>query len=587
MRRTREIEASEDFLRVRDLPRRAIDRALGEAYAEEITALYRRPGRTVALNWDQGLALHEAAQVRGLVAWLPVGRGKTWVSELLPAVCGYAGHPTCLIVSGRTLADKAIHERRLMYADWKLPDPPPTVVTMQALAKESYADWLMRLKPRVIVIDESDDHANAGVAVARRITRYLMWAEENGIEVIVACLTGTPARLSMMGFWHQLVWCLGTGAPVPLDEKEAQRWASVVDEPGAGARSRAMTGARGYMPGVLGHSFEDARKWFAKRLHDTPGLVRVDEDSAASVPLTVRQVYANECPELDKAFATFLQFGELPGGAELITDPLSRYRIDAQLGTGFYHRFKDPQPPEYWREARRAAAGFVQDAIEASTHTRDPIDTEAQVYRRFSDAPVLVEWIEVKPTYVPVTEPCWLSTSAIETVIEWLEAEPDEPSIVWTGSGEFLEACRVATGLRAYGPRGRDVAATERSILVAPRDKSMIVSWHANKKGLNLQPWGRMLITHPPQSAKWVEQIVGRAHRQGRKGGVHVDILMGSGGSCAAFERMFQEAKFARDLALTQKILRAHIEREKPPRITKGNRFRWAGVTVEQAQKVG
>jgi hypothetical protein len=578
MRRTRDIQATEDFVRVRDLPRREIDRALGQRYADEITARFRRPGSSAALNWKQGLALYEASQVRGLVAWLPVGIGKTWISELIPSVCGYDGHPTCLIVSGRTLADKAAHERREMRKDWRLPSPPPVTITMQALAREDHADWFMRVKPRVIVIDESDDHANASASVSRRITRYLMWAEENGIEVIVVCLTGTPTRLSIMSFWHQLVWCLGTGAPVPLDEREAERWASVVDEPGARAR-KPMGGRGGCMPGVLGHDFESARAWFAARLRDTPGLVRVDEDSAPSVGLTIRQVYANECPRLDQAFGTFLQFGELPGGAELITDPLSRYRIDAQLGTGFYHRFKDPQPPEAWRDARRAAAAFVADAIEASTHTRDPIDTEAQVYRRFPDAPALAAWLEIEPTYTPRTEPCWLSTATIETVIEWLEAEP-EPSIVWTGSGEFLEACRAATGLRAYGPRGRDVAAPERSILTAPRDQSMLVSWHANKKGLNLQPWGRMLITHPPQSAKWIEQIVGRAHRQGRKGGVHVDILMGSGGTCAAFDRMFEEARFARDIALTQKILRARVEREEPPRITQSNRFRWAGAAA-------
>lgn len=578
------IQATPDYIRVRDLPRRVLDVRVAESFARELTPRFRRPGSSATLRPWQAQCLHEVATVRGLVAWLPVGQGKTLVSELIPAACGMAGLPAVLFVKGRTLADKAFHERRELRADWILPDPPPAVVTIESMARESASDWFDRVRPRVIIVDEADDTANVGAAFMRRLTRYLMQAEERGEEVIVVFLTGTPTRSSIMTFWHHLVLALGMGAPMPMTEPEAADWASVIDEFGATASPRAGYKARLPLgPGVLGVTHEAARAWFAQRLRETPGLVRVDEDSAPGVPLTVRQMYAREDAKLDAAYETFLKSGELPGGAEIVTDPLSRYRIDAQLGTGFYMRFRDPQPPDAWKEARSLAAKFVRFAIEESTHTADPIDTEAQVYRRHADAWQLQEWIAIEPTYTPHPEVHWLSTATIQTAVAWL-AEGDRPevrakygpSIVWCGSREFLAALRTATGLFAYGAQGRDIVQKERSILSADRARSLIASWHANKKGLNLQPWGRMLITHPPPSAKWLEQIIGRGHRAGRTQGVHVDVLMGSGGTCDLFDRVFQEARFAQEIALTQKILRANIVREKPPPLTPGNSFRWA-----------
>ena len=110
----------------------------------------------------------------------------------------------------------------------------------------------------------------------------------------------------------------------------------------------------------------------------------------------------------------------------------------------------------------------------------------------------------------------------------------------------------------------------------APEGQSIICSWPACKSGFNLQAWPRLLIAQPPQSAKWLEQIIGRSHRSGQNYPVVADILLGSGGSIDAFEAAIREAGFiSQSIGLTQKILRASIERARP-RITHGNKFRWA-----------
>jgi hypothetical protein len=84
------------------------------------------------------------------------------------------------------------------------------------------------------------------------------------------------------------------------------------------------------------------------------------------------------------------------------------------------------------------------------------------------------------------------------------------------------------------------------------------------------------LIVHPPQSAKWYEQIFGRSHRSGQDRGVVVDVLGTSGGILDGFETAIGEAGFAKQtIVLTQKLLRAKIIRA-TPRVTESNRYRWA-----------
>jgi hypothetical protein len=191
-------------------------------------------------------------------------------------------------------------------------------------------------------------------------------------------------------------------------------------------------------------------------------------------------------------------------------------------------------------------------------------------YRRH---PVIERWVAVKPTFDAKTEAVWVSTSTIQSALDWL-GESTDLGIVWCGSVDFAEALAKAAGLRYFGRKGRSRDGA--MLHDAPLGESMVVSWNANKKGFNLQPWTRQLIVMPPQSAKWIEQIIGRSHRSGQEIAVFIDFLLTSGGTIDLIEKAIGEARFAkRTISLTQKILRAKVHRS-TPEITASNEFRWA-----------
>jgi len=372
-----------------------------------------------------------------------------------------------------------------------------------------------------------------------------------------------------MGYWHLICWALRERAPMPMREGEALLWAGALDNKGP----RGERGGR-VRPGPLGANVKEARAWFAQRLTQTPGVLVVDEDSAPDVPLTVRIRLANECPILDQHFNRFLVDQENPDG-QPVSDPLSRWLIDGQLGCGHYTRW-DPPPPDDWASARRNVARLVRSYIDSPANKRSarPIDTEAQVLRRHEDHEVVATWRAIKDTYIPKdnSETVWVSDATLETAIEWLN-ESDDPGIVWCGSVAFAKALSDRGKLPYYGPKGKDQRGRG---LHNATVENIVASWKANKKIFNLQPWARQLIVMPPQSAKWLEQIFGRCHRSGQKNPVVIDFLVTSGGTLDSFEIAVSEASFSREtITLTQKITRATIERATPT-ITPANKFRWA-----------
>lgn len=551
-----------EFRRVESLPRRTLKEADAAAWAVQLTRELRLPGSTAELRAWQGMAMAETVGCGGAFLGMPVGLGKTLPSFLLATLLD--AHAPVVIVPGAGLRDKTYADFATFLKDWRAPRTPIRVITTQELAPESGATRLEDIAPDFIFIDECDDLANPASSAAARIDRYVVAHP----DVIVVCATGTPSRKSIMNYWHLMGWALRDGMPLPMVGGEARDWSLALDHTPPGRPQSRMS------PGVLGATRELAREWYRTRLAETPGVILVDGDSC-DAPLTIRVRPAKEDARLDEAFTTFLRTLESPDGMP-VSDPLSRWRMDGQLGCGLYLRF-NPPAPEAWMDARRNLARFVRDRIERTRRTSRPCDTEAQVLRRYPDHPAVTTWRAIKDTFVPNTEAVWLSTSVIESVGAWLR-EDSAPGIIWTGCVEFAEACATALRLPYYGREGKE-AKTRRGLHAADPRVSMVASWHANKRGFNLQPWRRQLLVMPPQSAKYLEQIFGRSHRAGQDEAVVVDVLATSGGTYDAFEAALSEAGFAHaTVGMSQKILRAEIVRVLP-RVTRRNAFRWARRT--------
>lgn len=401
-------------------------------------------------------------------------------------------------------------------------------------------------------------------------------------HIPVCVASGTPGRLSILDYWHSLVWCLGDGAPVPLSRSEAQWWAAALDENSANPAKRPR-------PGPLGATRREAMAWYKRRLNETPGVVIVDGDSC-DMPLTVRLRAAGECLDLDQAFRVFREDQLTPGGITPAT-PLEEYKDENHMGCGLYRHYVTLPPPE-WLEARREFARFCREAIKISrdshridrgTHRTRVLDTEGQVVARYAGHPIVAEWLRLKPTFKPETEIIWLSNATIRTAMAWLE-ESTAPGIVWCGSVDFARALATATGLEYFGAQGTGTFGTPLYSFdsdTAPA-RSIIVSWNANKKGFNLHRFSRASVFLPPQSGKWLEQLIGRQHRAKQESHVVFDLFATSGGTFDAFDAALREAGFNRaTIGPTQKILRADVQCVRPA-ITESNCFRWASRTAKK-----
>lgn len=551
-----------EYHRIRDLPRRTLSIAYAEECERELTPLLRVTGsRARLLRW-QAAALWEAyenAENEGVGAWLalPVGTGKTLIAFLLPRLL--AAKRT-LIVCPAAIKDQMRQEFLAYVRDWGALSGVVVIETPNAIGVQSGADLIDRLRPDLIIIDESHKLKNPRSSAARRLDRYIV---EHQDAVKVVAMTGTPSRKSILTYWHILCWALRHMAPVPLNEGEANEWAAALDE--------GVFGMSYADPGVLGSNREQARAWYRRRLNETPGVLVVDEDSAGKVPLHVRWRFARPDPVMNAHYEGFILHNVNPAGIDA-TSGLERWRLDAQLGAGLYSYWKVP-PPKPWADARRDFARAVRGEIDASTWSSRPLDTPAQVIRHCRDLPEVQAWVKIKPTFKPESAYEWFSSSTLEDAREWLREER-RPGVVWVGIPEFGHHLARLTGLPYYGESGTN--ASGQFLNRADPTRSLIASWNANKEGFNMQAWSRALICQHPQSALYAEQLYGRHHRRGQRDAVIYDVLIASGGGIDAFETMIREAETVKQReGLTQKILRASITRGAPT-ITDGSEYRWS-----------
>jgi hypothetical protein len=578
--RASSIRPSPDLQRIVSLPRRTLRKSVAAKHAAAFTAELALV-RGAELRPMQGQLLYEARKVGGLFGSLPVGMGKTLPLELLAVV--FKSRRAVLIIPA-ALQKKTLADRRAFAGVWRLASPPPRIITREILHTDANAYLLDEINPDVILIDEADELANSEAATWVRIERFVQKKRAAGGfgAVRVVALTGTPTRKSILGYWHILRLCLGDMAPVPKDRREAETWAAAIDEkaPRKGFRPK---------PGPLGATLEEARAWYLDRLEHTPGVMLVDKDSAVDpatgkpIPLTIALRVAPECPDIDEAFDVLRTRWESPSG-EPVTDALSLNRIDGQAGCGLYTYWKPP-PPAEWIAARQTVAKFIRKRILDTRRSLKPLDTEAQVLRRHPAHPAVVEWRRVKKTFDPAksSQVAWISDATVQWGVWWIRKHQKAGRIcvVWSGSVEYGKRLAKAAGVPYYGDKGID-RKTGIDLDTASRAKvrtCMVCSWHANKRGFNLQDWRDHAIVMPPPSAKYLEQTIGRSHRAPKPGvaahltPVRVTILLTSGGTLDAFHAALREAEFAKLTAKsTQKILRAKIVG--PPELPES--LRWA-----------
>ena len=592
------VKTSEDFERIVALPVRHLSEEQAERDIELMTPLLTTPeGRAAGARlilW-QGTALKEIAEIEGGYIQLGVGHGKSLIFWC-------AGHvldaERYLYICPAALRDDMRAAFRNYAKHWKTSSPPPTVMAYSDFYRKGAVDLFERLRPDVVGLDESHKSTNQDGTFAVRLDR---WKMMSGCKVVNG--TGTGTRFSIKDFSHNITWSHQDKSPLPLDHNTLDAWAEAVDEKqkvkgkpdfSAQGRRRPAVGVLVDLASRCGIPTPDypmseqqrARWALATRITSTPGIIISDEDSCRQ-PLSIELVYAPEDDAINAAFDVFREEEMGPDG-EQYNDAIVLYTKERQLGCGVVQTW-DPEPPEEWRSALRARNSYCQHII---GHTRarylgairagvpnppypcdSPDAVEAHPVHGKHES--IVEWLKHK-SYVPQTRPTWVSASVIQYAAQWARKHN---GLVWYEFDEVGKVIGAAAGCKVFGASGID----SRGLHVRnhPGGCSIALSIDANLEGRNLQDrWHNNLVIGAPQSARELEQLLGRTHRHGQRHPVSATLLVTSGLSVEAWRASVREATFGYETQKQkQKILRATITEEKPPSQAR----RWRVVEKKKA----
>lgn len=558
----RSVQDSPDLDRILALPRREASLALGEAASEFLTPLLRsRAGeRTGAkLRPWQALAIQEFVENRGCYLGLSVGGGKSLTGYC--AAVAYEAKRPLMLVPGSLLDDT--HTKFRKYIEhWRPPPFPIEIVSFEKFQDDDQWDLLTRYQPDMLIIDEAHKLKSHERAVTRRVARYI-----GETECAVLAMSGSQLQLALSEISHLLTWCLQEGAPIPLNPNELAMWGRALNESEPAIGVRPGIGALRRLGGVGDTVLARARRGFCQRLIETPGVIIAD-DTECTAPLAVEFICAPEDPVLNDVFRVWRQKRETPDG-QRATDVFTQLRYEDEMGSGFYQKW-DPPAPEEWRSARNAFSDLAYEERERSQQSKRPLDTEGAVMRKFSGHPTVVEWKEIKPTFVPKSVPTWLSGSVVDFVAHIIRTEH---VLAVTGSPCFGEAVAAASGRHFFGRKGLDSSGL--FIENEAPGVGAIMSLDANLEGRNLQYlWHDMLIVNCEPNANRVEQLIGRVHRYGQAKSVRVRFLCTSGATWRAWERACEKARFA--LEMTPHLNKALTVDPHAPRYPSLEK-RWAG----------
>lgn len=564
-----EVPDTVEFRRIRDLPRRPLDS--GEALAEALTEAFSTPWGQWKLRPIQALALHDIHQFGGLFGPIRVGGGKTLISYLAPAILD-AKRPLLLVPA--KLKAKTRREFRKLAHHFMGPHPDAYRVESYELLGRPQAGarfdkkgritkqgLLERLRPDVIIMDETHKVKNTRAAVTRRLKRYL----ENNPGTPVIAMSGTITKRSLRDYAHIARWCMPRTCPVPTTHKDLEAWSDCLDEKVNPFR-RVKSGA---LVQLMNAEERDAMRWgeeeelravrqaFRRRMVETPGCVAT-QDGELGVSLSVYGLEPTKIdPEVERQFNTLRTVWETPDGHP-IADGIAMWRHARELGLGFFYRW-NPRPPDEWLDARSQWARFCREVLK---YNRRGLDSESQVATAvdrglYDDGGALHRWRAIKNTFVPNTEAVWFSSEALDTAQEWLR---HHSGIVWVEHTEFGRELAHRTGLPFYSRQGKEPSG--RMIEDHPPGKSLIASIQSNAEGRNLQAWNANLVMSMPPNGAIAEQLWGRTHRDGQEADeVTFHIYTGCYEQVAALYQAQRDSLYTQDTTgQAQKLCYADVE---------------------------
>jgi len=492
------VRETADFARIASLPRRRWQDL--DSQIDRLTARFARVPHVRLLEM-QAAALAEIEQLKTCNVVASLGGGKTLVTALVPVLLA-SQRP--LFLNYARLLDKTVREFRELAAEWRICHGYK-FLSVEKLSTAAYADYLERLRPDLIVIDEGHSLASPTGARFRRLRRY----KEAHPEVVIVVLTATPG-VDLDQYAHVQDLLHGENSPCPREPDVLREWCEALDVHVRGQRRP---------PGALTRwSVKDdlnaVREGVGRRIEESAGNIYSRSAESIDCSIYIADVRVELPASMDELVSSAWNDLILPDGRcfeELYSKPL----ILKQLGAG-YAKVLDPIPPIEWREARSLWSSFVRAIV--SNEQVYGLDTPAQVkaaVRRgeIDDGGLLDHWCEVEPTFTPCTKTEWFDLSVVQFGASWLV---QERGLCWVSQPTVGRKLAELAGVPFFHANGVDP--THGSIEAFHGRTGAVVAIRPNMLGRNLQNrWAKNLYITPPPSPLELDQSIGRTARRGQR----------------------------------------------------------------------
>lgn len=474
----------------------------------------------------------------GLLAQAGVGRGKTLVFALLPAVMGSV-NPLLFVPSD--MLDDTEAARWEWAQEYHIPQC--RVVGYGQLSTAKATSLLQDLQPDLILADEV--HALKNVTAAR--TRRVVWYLNHNPECRLIGMSGSLMSRSLRDFAGLSIIALRERTPLPRQDDELEAWCNVMDPNGEPSDANLALVAQ--LEDGVEHEREALRSALNRRLGSAPGFL-LTEESACGAPLLLKGVSPPLSEAVKEALEGLESNATLPDGTPLV-EAIEMARARKQLALGFYYQWDwpDGEVDVEWMEARSTWAKTCDDYLK--THARPFFDSRFLVEARLREGKIssdilsnaLAAWDLQRHKPPPPTVPVWLDYQPVSWALQ--RAYANGPALVWFRSravGELLQAF----GLPAYW-HGRP----------SPDHKVVALSTKVYYKGKDfLTPWNYQLVLQPGSCPLEWEQLLGRTHRGDKEKEVTTEIYQHTEALCRAMATAVRDASAVQSvLGQRQKLL--------------------------------
>lgn len=526
----------------------------------------------------QAVVLREIEHVGGLLGFIPVGAGKTFLGVLGALALGKHGVSSTVLLVPPTLCDQLWGDLQLIAEHFWVPEfwmqdgssrrrkapnaPVVHVMPYSRLSRPDATDWLTRIAPQAIIADEADKLRDPGTATTSRVLRYFL----NHGNTRFCCWTGSMTDKSIRDYAHLSALALREGSPLPLDKDVVDQWAMALD-PG---ESMSPPGEllRLCEPG------EEVHDGFRRRLCETPGVI-IDVEQSVDVEIVVETKAAPAIPrqvqEALDSVRNWVRPDTMAGAPddEDLVDAMSvaKCALEVACGLFYYWIFPRGEPDaliDQWYEARRDYNGELRQRLKSREEYLDsPMLCELAAQRHWGDrAPdprkptwasqAWPRWRDIRDKVKPETRAHRISDYLARDAAEWALTNR---GIVWYSMIEFGSWVSEISGLPLHGG---GPGADER-IKKEVGNRSIIASIKSHGRGRNgLQLlFADNLIVPFPSSSAMAEQLLGRTHRQEQMASVvravtydHTEEMRG------AIDQVLRRAQYVRNtIGASQKLL--------------------------------